>query len=62
MDYIQKVARKLLAMEPKNVHEGARFLTEILEADGYSDADEIARKLRYSVMEAVRQMNAEKEK
>ncbi len=57
MSYAEELARKVFARNPKTSAESQQFLLQILEAEGYVDADgEVFTRLRNEVANAARKI------
>lgn len=64
MDYARKLAKRVLKRKPRSPLESARALNDVLEEEGYSDADYIIlAELKRDVANAAREiLNRPKEK
>ena len=61
MEYAKKLARLVLAQNPKTRHDSVRILEEILKAEGYIDADSpVLMRLKIDVASAARLMIEER--
>lgn len=52
MDYAKKLAKRVLARNPRNAIDSIRILSEVLEEEGYVNPDAVLAQLKADVAKA----------